>query len=566
MEEAEKATAQLDAAFKNTGKTLGLTRTQLDDLASEIQNTTTVSDDLVKEGEAILLTFDKVRGQAFQRTITVAADLSARLGTDLKSSIRQVGLALQDPIAGLTLLRRSGIAFTDDQKKLIKGFLDTNQAAKAQELILSELERRFGGSAAAARNTLGGAIAGLKNAFSDLFEGTREGSKSLVDTINSLSKALADPKVKEALNDIVSSLAQLLAITAKLVGEVLKLSGALDDIAKKKGFLGTLAGAAKIGLNPVAGLLGLGIDVLNAGPAEQTPSGGPRRGRHRAPATEAAVKQIEEVNVTVRKIVDQNADALRDLEEETRTSTERVSAAYSRLKAALQTLLDEGKITKDQFNERLQGGIKETLGLEEFDLNEIRAKYQTLKAATTELGEFMKGVWQGVGRSIQATLSDAIYEWNLSWRSLIDIARRALADIASAITTSGIQKLLKNQFSGFSSGGSDQSVLADSFFAFLGSSAGKAGGGRFFGATPVGEDGPEMVFGSGSVMNKRQMAFAGMGGGASINYAPTFNLNIESSGDKETQQRMAQFVDTRIAQSQNEFVRTLQRSGVEVKG
>jgi hypothetical protein len=458
------------------------------------------------------------------------------MGTDLTTAIRQVGLALQDPVNGLQLLRRAGVAFDDSQKSLIKSLVETGQLTKAQNVILGELEKRFKGSAAAARNTLGGALTGLKNQFGDLFEGSSESSKKAADAINEITKALQDPELKKGIDALIEG-------SAKIAANFIKAAVAQGRTLKE----------------------GLGIgDFAN----QFTRGGGPRRGGLRgstAPEAEAFVQPIEEVTVTVRKIVDQNADALRDLEEETRTSTERVSAAYSRLKAALQTLLDEGKITKDQFNERLQAGITDTLGLQEIDLNEIRAKYTSLKKSTTEVGEFMKGVWRGVGNSIRQTLSDAIYEWNLSWKSLLDIVRRALADILSAIITSGIAKALKSQLS--SSGGSSGSGSGwASFIAGIGGALfGAASGGRMDGLRWVGEDGPELAAGSGYIYNKRQMAFAGMGG-ASINYAPTFNLNIQSNGDKETEQRMAAFVDRRISQSQAEFARTLHRSGVEVRG
>lgn len=561
MEEAEQATAKLDAAFKNTGKTVGLSRARLDDLASSIQATTTVSDDLVKEGEALLLTFDKVRGQAFERTLRVATDLSARLGTDLKGSIRQVGLALQDPVAGLTLLRRSGVAFSDEQKNLIKGFLDTNQAAKAQNLILSELERRYGGSAAAARNTLGGALAGLKNAFGDLFEGTRESTAGTTKAINDLSKALSDPGIKEGIDTLISGFTNLVAILVKAVGLLGQLQSKLLELAKTKGpTASTLRGLASSipFIGPLATLLeaqSRAGDVRNqrTGPYGGRGQRGPRIDDEGGPTA-----LIEEFNVTVRKIVEDNNDLMRELEESTRTGTQRAAAEYTKLKETLQFLNDQQLITSREQKDRLGAALDELLP--EFDLNEIRAKYITLKRETTELGEFMKGVWRSVGRSIQSTLSDAIYDWKISWKSLLDIVRRALADIVSAIITGGIKKALAGQLAS-SSGSSASPYLAAAASIF-----GLAGGGRFDGLRMVGEDGPELVSGSGRVMNSRQMAFAGAGAGAKINYAPTFNLVVQSSGDDDAEARMAAFVETRIAQSQQEFARVLGRSGIEVRG
>jgi hypothetical protein len=564
VEEAEKATAQLDAAYKNTGATVGRTREQLDDLATQIQKTTTVSDDLVKEGEAILLTFDRVRGQAFERTVRVATDLSARLGTDLKGAIRQVGLALQDPVAGLTLLRRSGISFTDAQKNLIKGFLETNQAAKAQNLILDELERRFGGSAAAARNTLGGALTGLKNAFGDLFEGTRESTAGAVKGINDLSAALADPRIKSGLDTIIGSFSKLVEILIKTVSLLGSAEAKLLDLAKNKSPTAT-AIRGLLQSTPLAPLATYFEAQSRAQGAGRTrgPTGAARGRGNQAGGIDSggAIEALEEINITVKKIVDENGDLMREYREQTQTTVERAAADFTRLKETLQFLRDQGVegggISEGEYQKRL--GAAQDEALPEFDLNEIKAMYITLKKETTEIGEFMKGVWQQVGRSIQSSLSDALYEWKISWKSFVDIARRALADILSAILVSGIKKALQSQLSTSSSSGSAGGILAG-----IGKLFGLAGGGRYDGARIVGEDGPELVTGSGRVWNQRQLAFAG--GGASVNYAPTFNLTIQSSGDDERDRELAAYVDTRIAQSQQEFSRTLERSGVAVDG
>lgn len=526
MEEAEAAAAQLDAAFKATGNTVGLTRTRLDGLATSLQQTTKYSDDLVKEGEALLLTFTKVRGQAFERTIKVAADLSSRLGTDLKGSIRQVGLALQDPVAGLNLLRRAGISFDETQKNLIKNFVETNQLGKAQNLVLAELEQRFKGSAAAARGTLGGALAGLKNSFGDLFEGSRTSSKAAADAINELTEALQSPEVKSGIDTLIEG-------SAKLAANFIKAAVAQGRILKEG--------------------LGLG-DLAN----QYSRGGGERRGglRGRTPEQEAAVTQLEEIRVTARKIVDANGDLMQELADSTKTGVEKAAGEYIKLKETLQFLNDQQLITSREQKERLGAALDELLP--EFDLNQIKSMYISLKKETTELGEFMKGVWQGVGRSIQSTLSDAIYEWRLSWRSLIDIARRALADITSAILISGIKKAFASQLASSKSSGGWLAAVAGLF--------GLASGGDFQGPRIVGEDGPELVTGRGHVTNQRQMAFAGMTG-SKVNYSPQFNVTLVSTGNDESdREEIYQRVALMMSAQQEQFTRVLVRSGVEVRG
>ena len=76
-------------------------------------------------------------------------DLSAATGTSLKGASIQVGKALQDPVRGITALRRVGVSFSDDQTEVIKKLVDTGKTAEAQKLILKELAVEFGGSAEA---------------------------------------------------------------------------------------------------------------------------------------------------------------------------------------------------------------------------------------------------------------------------------------------------------------------------------------------------------------------------------------------------------------------------------
>lgn len=288
------------------------------------------------------------------------------------------------------------------------------------------------------------------------------------------------------------------------------------------------------------------------------PTGAQRgRGRQDTAGLLPPVVNIEEFHVTLQKIRDEYGGLLKDLEDETKTSVERQSAEYIKLRTNLQFLRDEGIITQETFDKRLGGALDDLLP--EIDLNEIRAKYKTLKKETTELGEFMKGVWQEVGRSIQSTISDALYEWKLSWKSLLDIARRALADITSAIITSGIKDALKSVTSGSSSS------TTGSFLKAVGSYLGfAAGGGRVDRPTIVGENGREVVLPPGKVMNQRQMAFAGAGG---VNYSPSFNVAIvERENSEKTKLEVYQTVALMLSQDKAEFVRTLQRSGYEVRG
>lgn len=165
------AIAQVEAGLRSTGNTAGYTSDQLQKMASELQSKTIFGDEeILKSATAQLLTFTNISGEQFARTQKAALDLATRLDGDLKGASIQLGKALNDPVANLSALSRSGIQFTDDQKGVIKSLAETGRLAEAQTVILNELEKQYGGSAEAAAKAGMGGIKQLQNSFGDLQE------------------------------------------------------------------------------------------------------------------------------------------------------------------------------------------------------------------------------------------------------------------------------------------------------------------------------------------------------------------------------------------------------------
>jgi hypothetical protein len=90
----------------------------------------------------------------FTQATKITQDMSVALGQDGTKSAVMLGKALQDPVKGVTALRKVGVAFTADQQKQIKTLVDSGHTMEAQKLILRELGVEFGGSAAAAATPL----------------------------------------------------------------------------------------------------------------------------------------------------------------------------------------------------------------------------------------------------------------------------------------------------------------------------------------------------------------------------------------------------------------------------
>lgn len=192
----EQAEKKLETVLRSTGEAAGLTAQELKDMASGLQSVTTFGDEAIIEAQSLLLTFTKVGKDVFPQATESILNMSAALGTDLKSQALQVGKALNDPIAGVTALTRAGVSLTEQQKEQIKVFQESGDIAKAQSLILNELQVQFGGQAKAAAEGTGRFIQ-LSNTLGDMAEVI---GKHLVPPLSSMAE-----KFNEILVDILGT-------------------------------------------------------------------------------------------------------------------------------------------------------------------------------------------------------------------------------------------------------------------------------------------------------------------------------------------------------------------------
>lgn len=172
-----KADAQLKATLKSTNEAAGRSFEQLKQQAQELQKITLFGDEETQQAQALLATFTQVRTEVFDQSIPLIQDYATAIATasgttvDLKSASLQVGKALNDPIKGISALGRAGVTFSEQQKEQIRLFQEGGETAKAQAIILKELESQFGGSAEAAAKAGLGGYTQIQNKFNDIKEG-----------------------------------------------------------------------------------------------------------------------------------------------------------------------------------------------------------------------------------------------------------------------------------------------------------------------------------------------------------------------------------------------------------
>ena len=271
FQESEATLAQLDAVLTSTAGAAGVTRDEVINLASSLEQVSTFSDEAVIGAENMLLTFTSIGKEVFPQATKTVLDMSTALGQDLKSSSIQLGKALNDPINGVTALRRVGVQFNDAQQEQIKTLVESGKLLDAQKMILKELQVEFGGSAEAAGKTFGGQLTILKNTINNIEESLGELLvNALKPLIGSLTEVAFDiqgviegtitldefaAKLKENFGLFGDILGKLITFFATNKDALIALAGAISGFLLIAIFAATAAMISFIGLSaPVIGI------------------------------------------------------------------------------------------------------------------------------------------------------------------------------------------------------------------------------------------------------------------------------------------------------------------------
>ena len=260
-DESARVQGQMNAVLKSTGGVAGLTAGELNNLAAGLQKVTTFDDEAILGGQNLLLTFTGIGKDVFPAATAAMLDMSTALGQDLKGSAVQLGKALQDPVLGVTALRKAGVSFSADQRDMIKRLVETGDKLGAQKIILGELSREFGGSAKAAAETFGGQLAQLRNALGDVREDIGAAFlpvlKDMVGAIRPIVEKMgewvkAHPELVSMIAKAAVGVGVLMTALGPFVFMVPKLLGMLKDLkialaGMNIGFIAVVSGLLAVG-------------------------------------------------------------------------------------------------------------------------------------------------------------------------------------------------------------------------------------------------------------------------------------------------------------------------------
>lgn len=214
-EESVKTQTQLQQVLRTTGGVAGETREQLEKYQKSLMDQTGIDDDVIAKGEEMLLTFTNIRGKIYDQALPAIIDMTAALNggkvtmEGIQATSIQVGKALNDPINGMTALKKVGVTLDETQKQQIKTFQESNRMMDAQAVILKELQKEFGGTAKAIADTddVGRAqkfetrIGNIKESIGKFLVEMKNARESALEPFAATLEKITTTPVSEALRD-----------------------------------------------------------------------------------------------------------------------------------------------------------------------------------------------------------------------------------------------------------------------------------------------------------------------------------------------------------------------------
>jgi hypothetical protein len=392
--DSNRVTAQVNAVIASTHGAAGLSAKGFADLAKSIEKTAAVDDDIIAGGEAILATFTAIKAggpdKVFERAEQAAVDMAAALNhgqvsaEGLQQANLLLGKALQDPVAGLTKLMRAGVSFSAQQKTQIADLVKHGQVAKAQGVILTEVNKEFGGSAAAAvtpakrlaaewgdmQEVLGNLLipaidrgAQVLSGILGIIDRNRKAFGALFAVLASGTAIIGGLiLVEKTVTAVTEAWGVATAATNKILGvtkvQAVATAEAETALAASTTAAGTAAGGASVGFGALAGRLGLFGAAAAAGAYRGSIFDDQLKRIHESsnPLVQALDKLIQATTIHIGK----NKEATKTVGELT-AGTIAQTAAMVKQVPVMQTGADQAKLNADAIKD-LSGKLADLQG------------------------------------------------------------------------------------------------------------------------------------------------------------------------------------------------------------
>jgi hypothetical protein len=256
----ERINAQTAQTIKSMGNASNISATEVEALSGSLEALTATEAETIQEGANLLLTFRNIANQAgagndiFNQTTAIMVDMGRALNEGASASAIRLGKALNDPIRGITALRKVGVGFTKDQEAQIKVLQESGDLMGAQKIILAELQSQFGGSGAAYAKTFSGQLELMGHELGTIGEeATMSVMPALQDMVGQLRELIpvVGPQLKAAIESVdfealAKSVVDLTTFLITNADAIVKTLGALFLLSTAYKTMAVAAGVARV--------------------------------------------------------------------------------------------------------------------------------------------------------------------------------------------------------------------------------------------------------------------------------------------------------------------------------
>jgi hypothetical protein len=161
-------------------------------LGKETERLTRYTGDQVLAAGNVLSVYKNISNDALPRVIELVKDISRQKGLhELTSQATQLGRALENPAQAMRMLKTAGITLSEAVEDQVKVFMEAGEVAKAQEVILDELEAKYTGLADTLGTTVSDRFEIVQHRFEDMRKGIGDDLLPIVERSIPLFEALA---------------------------------------------------------------------------------------------------------------------------------------------------------------------------------------------------------------------------------------------------------------------------------------------------------------------------------------------------------------------------------------
>ncbi len=185
--DAEMANVKLAQSLLSSGRGAEISAAEIDKFANSLMIAANIDDEKIKDAYAAIAGFQNLPTDKMDDIVKIAADMAAMFGGDLATNATMVAGVLETGLIPRTW------RFDAALKEQIQSMIKAGETGGALTLVLDELNRKYGGQAAAQVDTYTGSVKGLGIAWGEFLEIQGKAITENVvvkETIDSLTSAL----------------------------------------------------------------------------------------------------------------------------------------------------------------------------------------------------------------------------------------------------------------------------------------------------------------------------------------------------------------------------------------